>query len=288
VLEVGNGVYVGFHVAPDNAFLTPAESAYANALGNGAEFGRNMLGTVSARNQTNDNTYRVVASFKGDLGGSWGWDAYGTFGENQNGQHLFHNVVGQFATYALDAVKNSSGQIVCGVNVPGRVNPATGAPYTASDVSLAAENGGCQPLNLFGMGNVSQAALNYAFPTLQEYSTYTQEVLSGNVHGDLLQGWGAGPIKLAAGAEWRREHGDVTHDLTNQPFYTYYTLSYGLDYRGTVNVLEGYAELSVPIFKDAPLAKYFELDGAIRGTRNEASDESTEPAPFVNPAQSGQ
>ena len=286
-LEVGSGVYVGFHVAADNAFLTPAESTYVNSLGNGAEFGRNMLGTVEARNQTNDSTYRVVASFKGDLGNSWGWDAYGTFGENKNDQHLFHNVVGQFAQYALDAVKNGAGQVVCGVNIPGRTNPATGAPYAASDVSLAAENGGCQPLNLFGMGNVSQASLNYAFPTLQEYSTYTQEVISGNVHGDLFQGFGAGAVKLAAGAEWRREHGDVTHDLQDQPFYTFYTLSYGLDYRGTINVLEGYAELSVPVLKDVPLVKYLEFDGAIRGTRNEASDESTEPAPFVNPAQSG-
>ena len=294
-LEVGNGVFVGDAIAADNAYLTPAEAAYVSALTppipglvGTAEFGRNMLGTVEARNQTNDNTYRVVASFKGDLGGNWGWDAYGTFGENQNGQHLFHNVVGNFAQYALDAVKNGAGQIVCGVTIPGRTNPSTGAPYSAADVTLAAENGGCVPINLFGSGNASQAALNYVFPTLQEYSTYTQEVFSGNVHGDLFQGWGAGAIKLAAGAEWRREHGDVTHDLQNQPFYNYYTLSYGLDYRGTLDVLEGYGELSVPVLKDAPFAKYFEVDGAIRGTRSEATDQSTEPAPFVNPAQSGQ
>ena len=287
-LEVGNGVFVGDAIAADNAYLTPAESGYVHALGGVAQFGRNMLGTLEARNQTNDNTYRVVLSFKGDLGGSWGWDAYGTFGENQNGQHLFHNVVGQFAQYALDAVRTPSGSIVCGVNIPGRTNPSSGLPYSASDVSLAAENGGCVPINLFGQGNASQAALNYVFPTLQEYSTYTQEVISGNVHGDLFGGWGAGAVKLAAGAEWRREHGDVTHDLQDQPFYNYYTLSYGLDYRGTLNVLEGYAELSVPILKDAPLAKYFEIDGAFRGTRSEATDHSTEPAPFVNPSQSGQ
>ena len=287
-LEVGNGVFVGDAIAADNAYLTPAESGYVHALGGVAQFGRNMLGTLEARNQTNDNTYRVVLSFKGDLGGSWGWDAYGTFGENQNGQHLFHNVVGQFAQYALDAVRTPSGSIVCGVNIPGRTNPSSGLPYSASDVSLAAENGGCVPINLFGQGNASQAALNYVFPTLQEYSTYTQEVISGNVHGDLFGGWGAGAVKLAAGAEWRREHGDVTHDLQDQPFYNYYTLSYGLDYRGTLNVLEGYAELSVPILKDALLAKYFEIDGAFRGTRSEATDHSTEPAPFVNPSQSGQ
>ena len=287
-LEVGNGVYVGDAVAADNAYLTPDEATFVKSLGGVAEFGRNMTGTLSARNQTNDDTYRFVASLKGDLGGSWGWDAYATFGQNKNDQHLYNNSVGQFVQYALDAVKNSAGQIVCGVTIPGRINPSTGVAYSAADVSLAAQNGGCQPLNLFGTGKASQAALKYAFPTLQEYSTYTQEVASGNIHGDLFAGWGAGAIKLAAGVEWRREHGDVTHDLQDQTFYEYYTLSYGLDYRGTVNVLEGYTELSVPVLKDVPLAKYLEIDGAIRGTRNEATDESTEPGAFPVPAQSGQ
>jgi outer membrane receptor protein involved in Fe transport len=287
-LEVGNGVFVGFHISPDNAYLTPAEAGFANALGGGSEFGRNMLGTQLARNQTNDTTYRLAFTLKGDLGGSWGWDAYGTWGMNQNGQHLYHNVAGQLLQYATDAV-NSGGKIVCGVTIPGRTNPNTGAPYTPADVSLAAENGGCVPINLFGQGNASQAALDYAFPTLQEYSTYQQEVVSGNVHGDLFQGFGAGPVKLAAGGEWRREWGDVTHDLLNQPWYTYYTLSYGLDYKGTIDVLEGYAELSVPVLKDVPFFKYLEFDGAFRGTRNEAADHSTEPGVFsqYTPAQSG-
>ncbi len=291
-LQVGGAppvnVFVGFRVAADNAYLTPAEAA---AIGpGGSEFGRNMLGTQLARNETNDSTYRLAFTLKGDLGGSWGWDAYGTWGENQNGQHLYHNVAGQLLQYSLDAVKNGAGQIVCGVSMAGRTNPSTGLPYSAADVALASENGGCVPINLFGQGNATQAALNYAFPTLQEYSTYEQEVVSGNIHGDLFQGFGAGPVKLAAGAEWRREWGVVTHDLVNQPWYTYYTLSYGLDYKGTIDVLEGYAELSVPVLKDMPLFKYLEFDGAVRGTRNEAADHSTEPGVFsqYTPLQSGQ
>ncbi len=288
-LEVGNGVYVGNEIAADNAYLTPAESAYVSALGGRAAFGRNMLGTQEARNQTNDNTWRIVGTLKGDLGGGWGWDAYAEYGRNDNSQALFHNVVGPFLQYATDAVKNGSGQIVCGVTIPGRTNPNTGLPYSATDVSQAALNGGCTPINLFGQGNATQQALDYAFPTLKENSTYLQEVVSGNVHGDLFQGWGAGAVKLAAGGEWRREKGNVTHDLLNQPFYPLYTLSYGLDYRGTIDVLEGYAELSVPVLKDAPLFKYLEVDGAIRGTRNEAADHSTEPGVLskYTPAQSG-
>ena len=268
VAEAPN-VFVGFNVAPDNAYLTPAEAAYIGPLG--AEFGRSMLNEVTARNETNNTTWRITGGLKGDISGSWGWDAYGEYGQNKNDQHLFHNVVGSYLTYALDAVRDPGGNIVCRQTMLGNPDAA-----------------GCVPIDLFGTGNASPAAIDYAFRTLQEYSTYTQEVVSGNVHGDLFGGFGAGPIKLGAGAEWRREHGDVTHDLQNQPFYNNYTLSYGLDYRGTTNVIEGYAELNVPLLKDVPLAHYAELDGAFRETRNQANDETTEPAPFVAPAQAGQ
>jgi iron complex outermembrane receptor protein len=276
-------------IAASNAYLTPAEAAYVNSFGSGlAEFGRNVLNTVTAQNQTNNDTWRLVGSLKGDLGNSWGWDGYMEYGDTETQQRLFHNVVSPFLSYALDARKNTAGQIVCGVNIPGAINPSTGMAYTAADVSLAAENGGCQPLNLFGAGNASAAAINYVFPTLSEDVSYDQFVLSGNIHGDVHPGFGAGPIKFSGGAEYRREHGDVTHNLQNQPFYASYELSYGLDYRGTINVVEGYGELNIPLLKDLPFAKYAELDGAIRETYNSATNETTEPAPFVAPAEAGQ
>ncbi len=276
-------------IADDNAYLTPAESAYVNSLGTHvAEFGRNVMNLVEAQNRTNNDTWRIVGSLKGDLGGSWGWDAYAEYGKTTTQQRLYHNVVNSFMNYSLDAV-NSGGSIVCGVNVPGRVNPLTGTPYTATDVAMAAQNGGCQPMNLFGANNASKAALDYVFPTLYEDVAYTQSVLSGNVHGDIFQGWGAGAIKLAAGAEYRHEHGDVTHNLANQPWYKQYFLSYGLDYRGSIDVIEGYGELNVPLFKDVPFAHYAEIDGAIRETYNKASNDSTEPGVFVvnTPADAG-
>jgi len=274
-LEVGNYTYLGFRIAPDNAFLTPAIAA---AIGpNGAEFGRNMVNVQTARNETNNKTWRIVGGLNGDLGGSWQWDAYYEHGVNKNDQHLYHNVVGNLLGYALDAVQTPGG-IVCGVTIPGRINPRTGLPYSATDVALANASGTCVPLNLFGIGNADPAAIEYAFRTLEEFSTYKQDVAAVNFRGDLYEGVGAGPVKLATGVEWRREHGNVTHDLANQPWYTSYTLSYGLDYGGTIKVLEGYAELNVPVFEDSMIGKYFELDGAIRGTRNKSTGTAGENA----------
>ncbi len=289
VADNPNTFVLNFPIAPTNAFLTPAEQGFVTSLGgNAAEFGRDVLNIVTAQNHTNNDTWRLVGALKGDLGNSWGWDAYSEYGDTETQQRLFHNVVSPFLTYSLDAVKNGSGQIVCGVNIPGGINPSTGAAYTPADVKLASENGGCQPLNLFGATNASAAAIAYVFPTLSEDVSYNQFVLSGNIHGDVYQGWGAGPLKLAVGGEYRREHGDVTHNLQNQPFYASYELSYGLDYRGTINVAEAYGELNIPLLKDAPFAKSAEIDGAIRDTYNSATNETTEPAPFVAPVEAGQ
>ncbi|MGZ6016681.1 MAG: TonB-dependent receptor domain-containing protein, partial [Phenylobacterium sp.] len=77
---------------------------------------------------------------------------------------------------------------------------------------------------------------------------------------------------MSAGGEYRREHGNVTHNLANQPWYNDYTLSYGLDYGGTTQVLEGYLELKVPVLKDMALFHYLELDGAIRETSNKNTE----------------
>jgi len=267
-LENEGAIFVGNHIAQDNAFL-PAAVAAAIGPG-GAEFGRNMLNVATARNETNNTTWRVVGSLNGNLGGSWSWDAYFEHGVNKNNQHLYHNVVSTFLNYALDAVQTPGG-IVCGVTIPGRINPNTGAPYTATDVSKAAQGGTCVPLNLFGTSNANPAAVDYAFRTLEEFSTYKQDVGAVNLRGNLFDGFGAGPIKLATGVEWRREHGNVTHDLADQPWYTDYFLGYGLDYGGTQEVLEGYGELNVPVFHDSPIGRYLELDGAVRGTHNKAT-----------------
>ena len=265
---IAPGIYTGYRIAQDNAFLTPAEAALVGP--NGAEFGRGMVNLVNARNETNNSTWHVVGALNGDLGSNWSWDAYFQHGQNKNDQHLYHNVVGTFLGYALDAVRTPNG-IVCGVTIPGRIDPRTGFPYTAADVAKAAAGGPCTPLNLFGTSNADPAAIDYAFRTLEEFSTYKQDVGAINLRGNLFDGFGAGPIKLATGVEWRREHGNVTHNLANQPWYTDYFLSYGLDYAGTTESVEGYGELNVPVFQDWALGKYFELDGAIRGTHSKAT-----------------
>ncbi|MES2700247.1 MAG: TonB-dependent receptor [Pseudomonadota bacterium] len=266
-LEIFERGYVGNRIVADNAFLPAAVAASLPA--DGALFGRDMLNVQAARNETNNSTWRLLGGFNGDLSDDFRWNVYYSHGQNKNDQHLYHNVVSSFLNYSLDAVRNQANQIVCGVTIPGRINPNTGAPYTAGDVTRASSAGPCVPLNLFGAGNASQAAIDYAFRTLDEYSTIRQDVAALNINGDLSEGWGAGPIKLATGVEWRREAIRVTHNLANTPYYNDFFLSYGLDFGGHIDVLEGYVETNVPVFSNAAFGDYFELDLAARITRNE-------------------
>ena len=263
-LEVGSGVFVPLSsaIASDNAYL-PAQfqAGGANALpAGGALLGYNMNAIDPARNQTNNDTVRVTGGLTGTLTSTWSWDAYFEYGQNKNDQALFNNVVGSFLQFSLDAVKDPSGNIVCRATLPGPAFNAAAA--------------GCVPLNLFGSNNASRAGLNYAFRTLVEFSTLKQDVVSGNIHGDLFSGFGAGAVKASFGVEARKDTADVTHDLAHQPWYNNYFLSYGLDYAGKISVVEGYGEVNIPVIKDAPLAKYLEFDAAVRETKNKNENET--------------
>jgi len=265
-LEVARGVYVPLSsaIAPDNAYLPPQfQPGGADALGpGGALLGYNMNAIDPARNQTDNDVVRVTGGINGTIGSSsWGYDAYFEYGQNNNNQALFNNVVGSYLQFALNAVKDpATGQIVCAATLPGP--------------GFNAQAAGCSPLNLFGSNNASRAGLDYAFRTLVEYSTLDEAVISANIHGDLFSGFGAGPIKASFGAEARRNTANVTHDLAQQPWYDDYFLSYGLDYAGKIAVVEGYGEVNVPLLKDLTLAKYLEFDGAIRETNNKNTDET--------------
>lgn len=131
---------------------------------------------------------------------------------------------------ALDAVRDANGNIVCRVST------------TAAG---AAAFPGCQPLDLFGRGNASAAAVDYVLgndpgqhvdtPLYFANLGYTGETLSYNApaakrnittfvqqlaeitaHGNVFDTW-AGPVRLAVGGSYRKETiRQVVEDTTNQ------------------------------------------------------------------------
>jgi iron complex outermembrane recepter protein len=258
----------------DNAFLPASVAAQIGDIVPGivpgfAFFNSDTNNYVRQRNDTSNETWRGAVGLKGEITARWHWDAYYQYGKNDQSQRLANLSVNgtggvyNFLGWALDAVRDpATGNIVCRAALPGS---PTFTPLAE----------GCVPLDLFGSQNVDPAAIAYVFRTLPEDFTYKQNVLAANLRGDLFDGFGAGPIGAAVGLEYRHENGDVTHQLATTPWYNDFALSYGLDFSGTIKVVEGYGEVRVPLLKDAPGAKSLELGGAVRQSRNESTDDVT-------------
>jgi len=243
-----------FFVKPNNAYL-PA-SLRTLLAGTQFSLGKDLDNQLESFNEVESNVFRGLIGLDGELGGSWKWNAYYQYGRNTRRQDRTNSRVNTPFQYALDAVVNpANGQIVCAELLKAVPNP------------LAQ---GCKPLNLFGTGALDPEAVAYAYrPVLQEFR-YKQHVLSGAVQGEVFKGWGAGPISTAVGIDYRSEGGSVYNgDIPN---YTDYAFTFGLDYAGDIEVLEGFTELNVPVFRDFALGESLDLDGAIRYTRNHAKD----------------
>ncbi len=137
-------------------------------------------------NTTDTTYYDLSAGLSGDLAGDWTWDAHLGYGETkqEGAEHNAINVARLLA--AADAVVDGGGRTVCRVTLT--------SPGSIYD--------GCVPINLFGLGAPSQAAINYITGTNENSTTSTESVLGLNFQGSLFQ-LPAGAVTVATGVEWR-------------------------------------------------------------------------------------
>jgi outer membrane receptor protein involved in Fe transport len=226
-------IFSGNAYLPDNVQQIMTANHIASftlrRIGGPLDFG----GLITVRDTSGMNS--LTPGFKWDIsnpGGifnGWQVDGYYQYGHNTrrdyqvglNIQHLFA---------AVDAVKNSSGQIVCRTTL------------------FSTAFSGCAPLNLFGAGAPSQAAMDYVVgetpglsvitplyfagsgygPGLTDSYTsirakwitteMTQHVAELSMNGQVWKGWGAGPITAAFGGSFRHEEiFQFVRDPTNPP-----------------------------------------------------------------------
>lgn len=245
-----------YFIKADNAFLPP-EVAALFPPGGQASLGKDLDEAFASVNHAKAETFRVVAGLSGDAFADWKWEGYYQYGRNTREQSLSNTRVNSFFQYALDAVRHpETGEIVCRAVLEG--NP---------------DAEGCVPMNLFGLNNLTQEALNYAYRTTREDFEYDQHVVAASLNGDLFDGWGAGSVGAAVGVEYRSESGMVTHG--NIPYFNEFAFTFGRDFGGDIEVLEGFAEVNVPLLRDRPLARFLELNGAVRQTNNRNEDALT-------------
>jgi outer membrane receptor protein involved in Fe transport len=199
----------------------------------------NSLGIPVAR--TNRKLRRYVFSLEGGLGGGWTWNAYYQKGKVRVYQTTESNIISANYANAIDAVFAPAGN-AAGI--------AAGTIVCRS--TLTAPTNGCVPLNIFGNGVASQAAIDYVNVTKGQnfqIQRLSEGVVAASVQGKLPFGFAAGDIAVAAGAERRTERGLIENDAGAKA--RIYSVGNFPSFFGKYNVKEAFAEVDVPILKDA-------------------------------------
>jgi iron complex outermembrane receptor protein len=215
--------------------------------------------------RTQSTLYRIVAGVDGDfsLGShNFTWEAnfnYGHVTSNTTSREL----VTQNFYNALDAVLDGSGNIACR---PG---------YTSATIATISST--CAPLDIFGVGNASQAATNYITAIARTHQVDTQLDLVTDVKGDVLT-LPAGKVQFALGYEHRRESQSFnpgaffTGELQSDGSFAPYGNSAPIvAVAGAYHTDEGFGELNIPVISpdmDVPLVHRMDLNGAARFTHN--------------------
>jgi outer membrane receptor protein involved in Fe transport len=226
----------------DNPVLTPATQQLFtdNLIPAGAnvgfglfykrfeEFGPRILETTSEYT-------RFLAGVRGDFGSDWEFDAWVTYTENDEEDLLLND--------------GSHSRLQQGL----LVDPVTGQCFDPS--------GGCVPVDIFGIGNLSPEAIEFLrLQPLRDLTARKQMLASAFVRGRLFDTW-AGPVESVFGVEWRSDDGRFRADPYS---FSGDSLTIG-DFPdapviGEESVVEVYAEMLIPLADGVKFAEYLALE----------------------------
>jgi len=278
--------------AIQNNTVTNYNAPTANAPGTdaattAAQYARHSMWGPDRTQDNNRQLQRYLFDLNGELGDvlfvkNVNWDLSYVYGVAEMSNTERGIDIHRFSL-AADAVVDTAGlvngrpgEIVCRAKLAnaqglpvfdnnwfdGNIGPVSSGG-TGRQSSIDALNQ-CVPLNIFGAGNQSEAALNYIDAAITVHERNEQEQAIAFVSGELWDFFGAGPIGVAVGAEYRREYteaigrdrdtGDRWLFLNTSPDFP------GAEYESE----EAFAELSIPLMRDTWLGEYAEISGSYR------------------------
>ncbi len=248
----------------DNAFLPAAVRTKLTTAGlplsNATSFVLGRMGDDFGftDNISETDVMRALAGIKGSITETWSWDAYYQYGETNYDQTVSNNRIQQQVA-GVPAGRGELSRIQLAADAV--VNPANGQIVCRS--TLTNPTNGCQPVNLFGLNNFSQAARDYLYGTATQSQEFKQHVVAANVQGDVFHTW-AGAVPVVVGAEYRSNRVATNADPISgtSGFYVFNSSVV----KGDVKVTEGFLETSVPLLKEKTAAESLELNGAVRVT----------------------
>jgi outer membrane receptor protein involved in Fe transport len=235
-----------FEIDNDSSFLSSESQALLQADdtdGDGyttANIYRRLSEVGDRVSVMDSKALRGVLGARGDIGSGWSYDVYGSYARTRQVEHQYGNISRSRLEQALKTTYDADGNLVC------------------SDTS-----NGCVPANIFGEGNLSQAAVDFLEVDTVNRSTITEKVVSGAITNNNLFDLGAGPAGFVFGGEYRSEHGSYNPDeLLLSGDVVGFNASDATS--GGYNVKELFTEVDVPLLADMPFVNRLEFNGAAR------------------------
>ncbi|MEA1648978.1 TonB-dependent receptor [Nitrospirillum sp. BR 11164] len=259
-------------LSTDNPYLSAADRATIisnlNAYGGDPStfyMARANTDLATGAFQSTTTTYRVVAGLEGDfdaLNRTFNWEITGNYGHAETDTEARELVTQNFFN-AINAVRDGNGNITC---APGYTNAA-----------IATLSSTCAPLNIFGINQASQAAIDYVTAIAKPKQNNAQYDVVADINGNIVK-LPAGDAKFSLGYEYRRE----TTDFDPGAFYygqpngdgtrTQFGNSIPIDpVAGEYHTNEGFGEVDIPVVApdmNLPLIYNLELQGAARFVDN--------------------
>jgi outer membrane receptor protein involved in Fe transport len=230
-------------------------------------------------------TQRYVVGLRGDSDrflnfiNNFSWEIGYTHGETDDINEEPGTVDTERYAYAADAVVDTAGivngqpgQIVCRVqliaasggtvvNIGELFNNGRTVAYARTDPTIA----GCVPIRIFGEGGVSQEAVRYLTTSQNTTGHLEQDDVLAFASGELWDFWGAGPIGVAVGAEWREEKlsGEFNSPHENGSRFLFANRLADFPQVG-FDVREAFFEVRLPLLRDLPFAEVLEVTSSYR------------------------
>ena len=241
----------GFYTVPaDSPFITDEMRA---ANGGDITAPLNFAGTFRELGRSSTEFDRQLVQFVGGAEGEfeqfsipWNYSVYYSFGRTRQKVRQVNSTAIDRFFLGLDTTVDGVGNPVC-------------------RSTLADPGNGCIAINPFAP--LTQEMIDYIqYSTSQSVSTLSQHVVSGFIRGDIAE-LQAGPVQFVLGGEYRSEKNDIGAIPELNPDSPSFDPGIGAAQStlvGEYDVAEGFAEISIPILKDAPLFYQLNVDGAVR------------------------
>ena len=240
--------FTSVFVNPNSAFFgpnaqaalnTPASLATADANGNIPLYiGRRMVENGSRQSVDTRDSFRILLGTSGDITDTWSFDASYSFSNLDNSNVLNNDV--------------SASRFV------------QAAAVTDDGLACQDTSGGCAPINIFGAGNISQAAIDFVNIGATNLTSIEQEIIQASVSGDVLTLPTSDiPVSVVLGYEHRADSSSFRPDsfLSSGDVLGF---NAGKPTVGGYSSADFFGEISIPVMQGQPMVEELTLWAAAR------------------------